>query len=216
MIVGRREILIVPFLLRGARSTDARVEELEVSFEDFQYRAPYKFGGREVDRVTLLNVHCRLCTKTGNSATGFAAMPLGNAWSFPATDIPYETTLAAMQSLARKIAKITRDFPGYAHPLDINNALEPEYLKAATETGLEMKLPRPIPKLCTLVTASPVDAALHDAFGKLHGRNSFTVCGKGFVRHDLSHYLNAEFRGEYLDQYIQPKPTPRIRMYHSV
>ncbi len=216
MMVGRREMLVMPFLPRGARGTDARIEELEVSFEDYRYRAPYKFGGKEVDRVTLLNVHCRLSAKSGKSATGFAAMPLGNVWSFPASDIPYETTLAAMQSLARKIAKITRDFTGYAHPLDINKTLEPEYLKAATETSSEMKLPRPIPKLCTLVTASPVDAALHDAFGKLHGRNSFTVCGKEFVRYDLSHYLNAEFRGEYLDQYILRRPTARIRIYHSV
>ncbi len=61
-----------------------------------------------------------------------------------------------------------------------------------------------------------MDAAIHDAFGRLHGRNSFTVCGKDFVRRDLSHYLNAEFRGEYLDPYILSRPTPRIRMYHSV
>ncbi len=216
MIVGRREILVMPFLLRGARNTDARIEELEVSFEDYRYRAPYKFGGKEVDRVTLLNVHCRLSLKTGKSATGFAAMPLGNVWSFPAADIPYETTLAAMQALSRKIAKITRDFRDYAHPLDVNKALEPEYLKAASETSDEMKLARPIPKLCTLVTASPVDAALHDAFGRLHGRNSFTVCGKEFVRYDLSHYLNSEFRGEYLDEYILQQPTARIRIYHSV
>src|SRR5258707_15857767 len=112
MMVGRREMLVMPFLLRGARSTDARIEELEISFEDFRYRAPYKFGGKEVDRVTLLNVHCRLRTKTGNSATGFASMPLGNVWSFPSPDIPYETPLAAMLSLSRKIAKITRDLPG--------------------------------------------------------------------------------------------------------
>ena len=94
--------------------------------------------------------------------------------------------------------------------------LAPEYLKAAAETSREMGLTPPIPKLCTLVTASPVDAALHDAFGKLHGRNSFTVCGKEFVRYDLAHYLNQDFRGEYLDGYISKKPAPRIRMYHSV
>jgi len=142
----------------------------------------------------------------GKSATGFAAMPLGNVWSFPAPDIPYDTTLAAMKSLAQKIVRITQSFTGHAHPLDINQRVEPEYLKAAVETAREMKLPRPIPKLCTLVTSSPVDAALYDAFGRLHGRNSFTVCGKDFVRIDLSHYLNTEFRGEYLDQYIQPNP----------
>jgi hypothetical protein len=174
------------------------------------------FGGREVDSVTMLNVHCRLVTRMGKSAEGFAAMSLGNAWAFPAPDIPYDTTLDAMKRLAVKLAAITRGYTEYAHPLDMNQALEPEYLKAAAETSREMKLPRPIPKLCMLVTASPIDAAIHDAFGKLHGRNSFTVCGSEFVARDLSHYLNREFRGEYLDRYILPKPVPRIRMYHSV
>src|SRR5882762_2438161 len=111
----RRELLVMPFLLRGSNNTDARIDELEVSFEDFRYRAPYKFGGKEVDRVTLLNVTSRLSTKMGKSATGFAAMPLGNVWSFPASDIPYDITLAAMQSLARKIARITLSFTDYAH-----------------------------------------------------------------------------------------------------
>ena len=206
----------MPAFLAAARSTDARIDEIRIGFEDYLYRAPYKFGGKEVDRVTLLNVHCRLHGKSGKSAEGFAAMPLGNVWSFPAPDIPYDTTLAAMKTLAGKVARFTQAYTEYAHPLDVNHALLPEYLKAAAETSREMRLARPIPKLCALVTASPVDAAVHDAFGRLHARNSFTVCGQDFVRYDLEHYLGADFRGEYLDRYILAKPTPRIRMYHSV
>jgi L-alanine-DL-glutamate epimerase-like enolase superfamily enzyme len=212
----RREFLAMPAFLAAARSTDARIDDIRIGFEDYLYRAPYKFGGKEVDRVTLLNVHCRLHTKSGKSAEGFAAMPLGNVWSFPAPDIPYDTTLAAMKTLAGKVARITQGYREYAHPLDVNHALLPEYLKAADETSREMRLARPIPKLCTLVTASPVDAAVHDAFGRLHGRNSFTVCGRDFVRYDLGHYLGGDFRGEYLDPYILATPTPRIRLYHSV
>ena len=53
----------------------------------------------------MLNVHCRLSTRTGKSAEGYAAMSMGNVWSFPAPDIPYDTTLGAMKSLAAKIAK---------------------------------------------------------------------------------------------------------------
>ncbi len=84
------------------------------------------------------------------------------------------------------------------------------------ETARELKLPVPVPKLCTLVVASPVDAAIHDAFGKLHGRNAFYTSGRDFVRYDLAHYLDASFKGEYLDRYIAPKLAPRVRMYHSV
>lgn len=216
MTVGRREFLAMPFFIPAPRSTDARIDDIRIDFQDYLYRAPYKFGGKEVDRVTMLNVHSRLSTKDGKSAAGFAAMPLGNVWSFPAPDIPYDTTLAAMKTLAGKIAALTRDFREYAHPLDVNYVLEPEYLKAAAETTRELKLPHPVPQLCTLVTASPVDAAIHDAFGRLHGRNSFAISGRDFVHYDLAHYLNSEFRGEYLDPYILSKPAPRIRMYHSV
>jgi L-alanine-DL-glutamate epimerase-like enolase superfamily enzyme len=211
----RREFLALatPALLPAAQSTDARIAELTYSFEDFRYRAPYKFGGKEVDRVTMLNVHSRLSLKNGKSATGFASMSMGNIWSFPA--LPYDTTLNAMKTLAGRIASITRGFREYAHPLDVNHQLEPDYLKAAGEVSRELKLSAPIPKLCMLVTASPFDAALHDAFGRLHGLNAFSAAGKEFVRFDLSHYLNDEFRGEYLDPYIERVAEKKIRMYHS-
>lgn len=212
----RRAFLAMPAILLGATNTDARIDELTIAFQDYLYRAPYKFGGKEVDRVTMLNVRCRLSLHGGKSAEGGAGMSLGNVWSFPAPGVDYDVTLGAMKALAQKIAHITRGYTAYAHPLDVNYTLEPEYLKAAADLTRELKLPLPIPKLCVLVTASPMDAAIHDAFGKLHDRNSFTVCGQEFVRNDLSHYLNRDFRGEFLDQYISRKPAPRVRMYHSV
>ena len=135
MNLRRREFLAMPFFLQAPLSTDARIEEVRVDFEDFLYRTPYKFGGREVDRVTVLNVHCRIRTKAGKSATGFASMPLGNVWSFPAPDIPYPTTLAAMKSLAQKIAQNTRDFTDFAHPLEANRALEPGLFRTGRRGG---------------------------------------------------------------------------------
>ncbi|MDE3164392.1 MAG: hypothetical protein KGN36_01185, partial [Acidobacteriota bacterium] len=212
----RRALLSMPAILAAAPSTDARIDELQIGFHDYRYRAPYMFGGREVDRVTVLKVRCRLSTRGGKSAPGAAAMPLGNVWSFPAPGLGYDTTLGAMKTLAAKIERHTRSFRDYAHPLDVNHALEPVYLKSAEETARELKLPAPVPKLCTLVTASPFDAAIHDAFGNLHQRNSFHTCGREFVGHDLAHYLNPEFRGEYLDRYVAEEMAPRVRMYHSV
>lgn len=210
----RRTFLAMPAILSAAPAAGARIDDLQISFTDFRYRAPYKFGGREVDKVTMLNVRCRVSARNGKSAEGGGAMSMGNVWAFPA--LPYDTTLAAMKTLAERIARITSDYREYAHPLDANHELEPEYLKAAADVSREMNLSTPVPKLCTIVTYSPIDAALHDAFGKLHGLNSFSACGKDFVRYDLSHYLNDEFRGEYLDPYVSRKAAPRVRLYHSV
>jgi L-alanine-DL-glutamate epimerase-like enolase superfamily enzyme len=169
-----------------------------------------------VDRVTLLNVHCVARAASGRTARGFGSMPLGNVWAFPSKLMTYQTTLGAMKALAERIAKLTAACQESGHPIDINRALEPEYLKAAAEVTKELNLPEPIPKLATLVTASPFDAALHDAFGKAHSLSCYHTYGPDFLAHDLAHYLGPEFRGEYLDRYVLKDPKPRLPLYHLV
>jgi hypothetical protein len=197
-------------------ASDILISALSFEYEEHLYRAPYKFGGVPVDRATLINVTVTVKTRSGKTAKGFGSMPLGNVWSFPSREMPYATTLGAMKSLAERIAKITRGYNEYSHPIEINFALEPEYLKAAAEVSKELKLAAPIPKLCALVTASAFDAAIHDAFGKLHGRNCYQTYGRDLMTHDLSRYLNKDFKGEFPAQYILTKPKPRVSMFHSV
>jgi L-alanine-DL-glutamate epimerase-like enolase superfamily enzyme len=196
--------------------TDIRIEDLAFSYEEFLYRAPYKFGGAHVDRATILNVNVTVRTRAGKTAKGFGSMPMGNVWSFPSREMSYNTTLGAMKELAERIARITSGYKEYGHPIDINATLEPEYLKAAAEISKRLTLSSPIPKLCALVTASPFDAAIHDAFGKVHNRGCYQTYGRDLAPRDLSNYLNADFKGDYLDRYILPKPKPQIAMFHSV
>jgi L-alanine-DL-glutamate epimerase-like enolase superfamily enzyme len=196
------------------RTTDVRIVEVRHGYEDFVYRAPYKFGGRVVDKVTLLNVRCRVVTRAGKSAWGFGSMTLGNMWAFPARTMGYDATLGAMKELAGRIASLTGGCRETGHPLDLAHVLEPEYLREALEVS--RALPEPIPKLCTLVVASPFDAALHDAFGKVHGRNVYDTYGPDLLPHDLSRYLGREFQGERLERYLLGRRRPRIPLFHSV
>jgi L-alanine-DL-glutamate epimerase-like enolase superfamily enzyme len=121
-----------------------------------------------------------------------------------------------MKALAERMQKITADYHEAAHPIDINVALEPLYLKAAEDVTRDLKLSQPIPKLCTLVTGSPFDAALHDAFGKIHSRSSYNTYGPDLMSHDLSHYVGKEFKGEYLQKYVNKTPQARMPLYHLV
>ena len=73
-----------------------------------------------------------------------------------------------------------------------------------------------MPRLAQLVAASPTEAALHDAYGKALGQNSYDLLGREFANRDLSSYLNAEFRGEYLDRYTLRQPKPSMPLYHLV
>lgn len=192
------------------------IDSVSHEYEEYRYRTPYKFGGREVDRVTLLNVHCFVHLADGRSAHGFGSMTMGNVWSFPSQQMSYEQTLGAMKALAGDIQDITANYKEPGHPIDINVALEPEYLRAAKDVSQRLQLKEPIPKLCTLVTASPFDAALHDAYGKAHGVSTYHTYGREFLPRDLSHYLGPEFSGEYLDHYVLSEPVPRLALYHSV
>jgi L-alanine-DL-glutamate epimerase-like enolase superfamily enzyme len=201
---------------RAATGRPIRIKEVSLDYEDYLYRTPIKFGGTLLDRVTLLNVHCTVEGRDGKSARGFGSMPLGNVWAFPTKAMTYETTLGAMKALAERISGITSVYRQAGHPVEINWSLEPEYLKAAQEVSATLKLAEPIPKLCTLVTASPFDAALHDAYGKLHGLSSYKTYGPEFLSRDLSSFLGADFRGEYLDKYVFPNPKPRMPLYHLV
>ena len=209
-------VVTAPSLLAGPRQTDIQVEQVTHSYQDYSYRAPYMFGGSLVDRVTLLNVECTVRTRDGRRAKGFGSMPMGNIWAFPSRTLSYEQTLDEMKALSLRVEKITNDYRQYSHPIDINVELEPAYLKAAAELTVERKLPEPIPKLCTLVTASPFDAAIHDAFGKVHRRNTYETYGPDLLPHDLSRYLGPEYKGLGLNQFISPKPKPALPLYHSV
>jgi L-alanine-DL-glutamate epimerase-like enolase superfamily enzyme len=218
-IVSRRQALATialggPALLSSPLSTDIRIAEVRTSYEDFLYRAPMKFGGSVVDRVTLLNVHCRVEGRDGRSANGFGSMSMGNVWSFPSKKLTYAQTLTAMKDLAERISKLTAAHREWGHPIDLNIALAAQYSAAASEAS--KSLAESIPPLCTLVTASPFDAAVHDAYGKLHKRNCFQTLGPGFLKNDLSHYLGEEFRGETLDRYVLPRATPQLPLYHLV
>lgn len=192
-----------------SRAGDIRVEEVRHSYEDFSYRTPYRFGGRDVDRVTLLNVRCRVRSRDGRTAEGFGSMTLVIAWAWPQAARAYDRGLELLKTLADRIAAITQAYPEYGHPIDINVAVEPAYLAAAAEIA-------DVPKLCTLVVASPFDAAIHDAFGKLHKRNCYRTYGPDFMAGDLSRYLGKDFKGEYLDRYVLTKSQPKVPLFHSV
>lgn len=207
-------ITTFPAICAGPAPSDIQIVEIEPSYEDYQYRTPMKFGGTVVTRVTLQNVRCKVRGRNGKVAEGSGSMSMGNVWSFPSKIMSYDQTLDAMKKLSARIAKLTNDERAWGHPIDLNCALEPQYLAAAAE--ISRSLAQPIPKLCTIVTASPFDAAIHDAYGKLHNKNSYQTLGPEYLHHDLSHYLGPEFRGETLDRYILPHSKPELPLYHLV
>jgi L-alanine-DL-glutamate epimerase-like enolase superfamily enzyme len=199
------------------RASDIRVLEARLAFADYRYRTPIKFGGKALDRATILNVAIEAESRAGSRATGFGSMPLGNVWAFPSKTLSYDETLAAMKGLAERIARIIPESCAeFAYPIDHGVALEDCLSAESAQVDTDLNLSEPMPMLAALVAASPFDAALHDAFGKASGMNCYHGYGREFVENDLSAYLDARFAGEYLDRYTLAEPRPTLPLYHLV
>lgn len=198
------------------KNTDITITSVEIELMPYRFRTPLKFGGVVLDQVTDLNATVRVKNRDGKEAVGFGSMPLSNLWAFPSKVLTFDETRQLMMDLAKEIQMVTESYDEYGHPIEINHELEPIYLKMAKSLSQQLSLKQDIPKLCTLVTASPFDAAIHDAYGKLLGLNCFSTYSAEYMTHDVSHYLNDEFAGEFLDQYVSTTAKPEMALYHLV
>ena len=198
------------------RPGDIQVLEVHHDFEDFRLRMPYRFGGRTITHLTLLNVSVLVGNGRGRQARGASSMPMGNAWAFPSSRVTHDQSLGSMRMLAERISSITARHRQRAHPIDLYRGLEPLYLEAAARVSAENRLAEPMPKLCALVVASAYDLAVHDAFGKVNGVDTYHAYGPEFMGRDLGHYLGEDFKGEWLDRYLRRSPAPYLHLYHSV
>jgi len=198
------------------KPTDIRIKSTESSTRQIDYRTPMKFGGRVVEDVTLLNVAVTVETSDGRQGSGFGSMPVGNAWGWPSATVSSDDTLAAMCELGRRLAKLADSFNDRGHPLEITHALGSSYQRIADEVNDELNLSEPMPRLAQLVSASPLEAAIHDAYGKALKQNSYNVLGHEYANADLSAYLSKEFAGVFLDQYTLREPKAAMPLYHLV
>jgi len=199
-----------------ALPTDIRVREVEASMEHVAYRAPLKFGGVPTTHATVCTARVRVETRDGRSAWGSGSMSLGNVWSFPSKRVPAADTARAMVRLAETIAERLTGVNDLAHPIDLAHRFEPELFRLAGEVTKELSLADPMPRLSALVAASPFDAAIHDAYGRVHNRHVYDCYGPAWLERDLSVYLDEQFRGEHLPSYTLTRPKPRLPLYHLV
>jgi L-alanine-DL-glutamate epimerase-like enolase superfamily enzyme len=198
------------------KPTDICLAEITWQFESLAYRTPIKFGGRVVSDAVLFHVQAEVETRTGRRGVGHGSMPLGNVWSWPSSQLSADATLAAMRDLAARMAAAAAGYRGFGHPLEITHELAAGRAALADRAAAELSLPEPIPALASMVCASPIEAAIHDAYGQALEQNVYHLLGPEFANRDLAPYLSPEFAGEYLDRYTLRQPKPRMPLYHLV
>lgn len=198
------------------KATDIHVKKITNSTQNYLYRQPMKFGGRVVEDVCVLRTEVAVQTAGSRKKTvGIGEMTMGNAWAWP-SKIPGKMTLKLLLELADLIAKEAESAQLSGDPLQIAHTIARIRDKASASLVETYKLTEPIPKLAAMMAASPLDAAIHDAFGRSIGKNSFDCMTEEYLNQDLSAYLGAEFAQMYPLQFLSPKPRPTLPLYHLV
>jgi L-alanine-DL-glutamate epimerase-like enolase superfamily enzyme len=197
-----------------ALNTDIRVKEVDVFFDPQQARVPLKFGAVVMDRVTLCKARVLVETADGKRGEGWGAMFLADFWSWPTPSIEHDLKENVMKRVAEAYARLITSHTIHAHPVDIFYDLEPE-LRAMNDRLSHDYTAQYQPFLGALVCASPLDAALHDAFGVANGIDSYSGYGRDFMG-DLSRYLGPDFEGRYISDFLNPAFKPEIEVFHLV
>ena len=199
-----------------SKPTDIRLVEVTSRTERIAYRSPIKFGGRVVTDAVLLHVTAAVETRSGKRGVGFGSMPIGNVWGWPSQQVSAPDGERTMVELGERLAKQANDYHESGHPLDITHDLAKQYDPTAAEITTAAGLPERMPRLAQMVSASPLEAAVHDGYGKALGQNSYNLLSSEYVHRDLAAYLTPEFAGEYLDRYTLREPKARMPLYHLV
>ena len=193
--------------------------EVEPQFTQATLRTPMKFGAGLIEAITLFRVRMRVETAAGQGADGYGAMLLSDLWAYPTPediDLSHDTKDAALRQITLAACDVYRSATEFAHPLRTSLALKREVESLAQRVETEHNLPAPVPVLAALMCASPLDCALHDAFGKANGICTYDGYGPEFMSDDLSTWLGNDFKGSYPSDFIKKTYDPTVSIWHLV
>ncbi len=197
-------------------NTDMTVKDVEVSFTDAVLRTPLKFGTGIVSAVTSMTTRLVAENGKGDVAEGLGNILLSDVWGFPSAVLSHEERDAAMRKVGEGFAGRIAGSDASGHPMALYLGAKEDLGGIADAACAELSLAEPMPILGALVCASPIDAALHDAFGKLNNVSSYDACGPELMDHDLSRYMGPEFAGKYPADYLKPAFAPTMPAFHLV
>ncbi len=121
-----------------------------------------------------------------------------------------------MRDLMDAYAQVALSYGAYAHPLELFAETESELRRLGRMLCDRYTPGEEMPYLGMLVSASPVDHAVHDAFGKANGIDSYTGYGSSHMDFDLSRYLGSDYRNVYPSQFLRQDYLPTVPVFHLV
>ncbi|HWV24287.1 MAG TPA: enolase C-terminal domain-like protein [Thermomicrobiales bacterium] len=193
-----------------------RILNVETFFSPALSGGVFGFGAAAATDLTLAHVRVTVEGTRGGVAEGWGAIILSWPWAFPDPGIEGATRDRLMREMVDAFGRALVSRGEWGHPLDHFLAMEPELGSIAADTGRQLGVSVPVPALCAKVAYSPIDAAIHDAYGMLLGLNSFRTMTGEHMSWDLSRLLGPGFAGRYPSDFVRPQPVARLPIAHTV
>jgi L-alanine-DL-glutamate epimerase-like enolase superfamily enzyme len=198
------------------KDSDIKVLEAIPIFRLEKPRYPLKFGAVVMRETTYCHIRVKVENRKGKVAWGDGGMFLSTVWAFPDPEVDLELKDKAMREVVERFCKLVTEYSGYAHPIEIFMDLEPELKKIGKEIQEKYSFPKEFPYLAVLVSASPIDCAIHDAFGNVNEISSYDGYDENFMNRDLSHWLGKDFKGKYPSMFIRKEYLKKVPVFHLV
>lgn len=202
--------------------TDIHATGATLYFLPLELRVPLKFGPETVTSVTCARVCLRVADRRARTADGWGETPLSVQWVWPSS-LSVDERLTALQVFCVRLAKEWAQFDVAGHPIEVGHAfLQTRLPQLTAEFNANRSGVEPMPWLASLVCCSAFDIALHDAYGKLHGRPVYDLYNSDFMNVDLAQFLtpsdgaDVSFAGRYPADYLARPPRQQLEAWHLV
>ena len=211
--------------------TDVRVISAAMYLLPVTTRVPLKFGSETLTQIDCVRVRLSVRDAQGRTAEGWGETPLAVQWAWQSR-LAYQPRRDSMIRFCRRLLRAWPEFSVAGHPIEIGHDFLRDVLprlcaehNAATE--LDHADGEPLPYLASLVCASAMDIALHDAYGNLHGIDVYQTYNREFMNRDLSEFLEpaddathgdqkVSFAGLFPADFLVQKPPRRLAAWHLV
>jgi L-alanine-DL-glutamate epimerase-like enolase superfamily enzyme len=201
----------------GCKETDVRAVGAELYLLPVTTRMPLKFGSETLTTVMCARVKLTIRGRDGREAEGWGETPLSVQWTWPG-QLSFKERQDAMVEFCTRLAAAWADADLWGHSLEIGYRFQREILPAlVADFNRDRRPDAQMPYLAALISCSPFDIALHDAYGQLHATPTYDTYNAQFLNHDLADFYSADdpdavrfrekFPADFLAQ-ILPRTLP--------
>lgn len=200
------------------KQTDVRVRAAAAFLIPLETRSPMRFGGETLKSITVLRACLTVEDRRGRTAVGWGETPLSVEWAWPAT-IDHATRRDVLLRFCRRLVDAWSSHREYGHPIETGLAFHQDVLPAALAEANEQLTGRnPIPQLAAIVCSSAFDLALHDAYGQVHSRPTYSTYTAEFMNRDLSSLMgpSTATTNAYPMDFLKARRPTTITSWHLV